>query len=91
MPRPKLNRHIEFTPKVNYFKPQGVPLRNLKITELSTEEIEAYRLRYIDNLDQKQAALQMKTSSSTYQRILCSANRKIAQALIKGQAIKIID
>jgi uncharacterized protein len=91
MPRPKLNRHIEFTPKITYFKPQGVPLSNLKVTELSTEEIEAYRLRYINNLDQKQIAIKMKTSSSTCQRILCSANHKIAQALIKGQAIKIID
>ena len=90
MPRPRLFRRVKFNPKVKYFKPQGVPLNNLEIIELSAEEIESYRLRHIKNLDQIQAAEQMNTSASTYQRILYSANRKIADALINGKAIKII-
>jgi predicted DNA-binding protein (UPF0251 family) len=90
MPRPKLNRNISFNPKVRYFKPQGVPMRNIEIVELLNEEIEAYRLRYIHNLDQKSAAKKMDISTSTYQRIIDLAYKKIADALINGKAIKIV-
>lgn len=83
-------KNIKFEPNVVYFKPQGVPVRNLKIVEVSMEEIEAYRLRHIDKLEQIQGSKKMKTSTSTYQRILYSAYEKIADALINGKAIKII-
>jgi len=65
-------------------------MRNLKIVELDLEEIESFRLRHIDDLEQKEAADKMHTSQSTYQRILYSAYKKIADALINGKAIKII-
>ncbi len=65
-------------------------MRFLEIVELTNEEIEAYRLRHINNLEQKAAAKKMHTSQSTYQRILYSAYEKIADALINGKAIKII-
>jgi len=90
MPRPRLCRKIGFDPMVTFFKPQGVPLRFLEIIELSIEEIEAYRLRYIKDMEQHDAAEKMQTSQSTYQRILHSANKKIADALINGKAIKIV-
>jgi len=90
MPRPRLRRKIMFNPKVMYFKPQGIPMRFLEIVELTTEEMEAYRLRHINDLDQREAAEKMHTSQSTYQRILYSAYKKIADALINGKAIKII-
>jgi len=90
MSRPRLCRKIEFNPEVTYFKPQGIPMRNLEIVKLTIEEIESYRLRHLNNLDQKEAAVKMHTSASTYQRILYSAYKKIADALIKGKAIKII-
>ncbi len=90
MPRPKLSRRTKFNPEVTYFKPQGVPMRNLEVIELTIEEMESYRLRHLNNLDQKEAALKMHTSPSTYQRIIYSAYKKIAEALIRGKAIKII-
>ena len=90
MPRPRLCRKIEFNPNITYFKPQGVPMRELEIVELTAEEIEAYRLRHINDMEQQEAADKMHTSQSTYQRILYSAYKKIADALIKGKAIKII-
>ena len=90
MARPKLCRKIVFDPKVTYFKPQGVPLRDLQIMELTGEEVEAFRLRHIKNFEQQTAAKKMCTSQSTYQRILYSAYQKIAEALINGKAIKII-
>ena len=90
MSRPRLCRRINFNPSVSYFKPQGVPLRNLEVVELTIEEIEAYRLIHLKNLDQQEAAEEMHTSTSTYQRILYSANKKIADALVNGKVIKII-
>jgi len=65
-------------------------MRSLEIIELTTEELEAYRLRFINNLDQQAAADMMDTSCSTYQRIIYSACKKIADALTKGKAIKIV-
>jgi len=91
MTRPRLCRKIRFNPSITYFKPQGVPLRELEIVELSIEEMEAYRLRHINDLQQEAAAKKMNTSQSTYQRILYSAYKKIADALINGKAIKISD
>lgn len=92
MPRPRrcLCPKIKFKPSIFYFKPQGIPMRNLQDVELSLEEIESYRLRYIDSLEQQEAADKMHTSQSTYQRMLYSAHKKIADALINGKAIKII-
>lgn len=89
MVRPRLCRRIKFNPKITYFKPQGVPMRFLEVIELTTEEAEALRLRNIKDLEQKDAAKKMKTSQSTFQRILSSAYRKVTKALIEGKAIKI--
>lgn len=83
-------RRVRFNPNVTYFKPQGVPLRMLDVVELTTEEMEAFRLRHLQDLDQQQAAEKMETSTSTYQRILYSASEKIADALVNGKAIKIV-
>ena len=92
MPRPRncFCKGIKFVPDVIYFKPHGVPMRDLEIVELSLEEIEAFRLRHAENKDQQEAAEKMKASTSTYQRILYSASAKIADALTTGKAIKII-
>lgn len=87
MPRPRLCRRVRFNPEITFFKPQGIPLRNLEIVELTLEEMEAYRWRHVNNLEQKEAAKKMNTSASTYQRILYSAYEKIADALINGKAI----
>jgi len=90
MPRPRLYRRIRFNPNITYFKPQGVPMRFLDMVELTTEEVEALRLKNKEDLDQAEAAKMMKTSCSTFQRILTSAYKKITEALIEGKAIKII-
>jgi len=90
MPRPRLCRRIQFDPNITYFKPQGVPMRELEIVELTTEEVEALRLRNMKDLEQEEAAEKMNTSQSTFQRILSSAYKKITEALIEGKAIKII-
>lgn len=91
MPRPRRCRYIGFNPYATYFKPQGIPLRQLEVVELTLEEIEAVRLKNLEGLDQETSAQRMQTSQSTLQRILASANRKIADALINGKAIAIAE
>ncbi|MEA3293015.1 MAG: DUF134 domain-containing protein [Patescibacteria group bacterium] len=89
MPRPRLKRRIAFRPNVVYFKPQGAPMRFLRVVELTIEEIEAIRLKNIKRLNQIECAKKMKTSQSTFQRLLDCAYKKISIALIEGKAIKI--
>ncbi len=88
--RPSLNRLIAFDPKVYYFKPRGIPMRELEEIELTVEEAECLRLKNIEKLDQNECAKEMRTSQTTFQRILSSAYIKISDAIINGKAIKII-
>ena len=90
MPRPRLCRRIRFQPTATYFKPQGIPMRQLEVIELTAEEAEALRLKNIKGLEQMKAAKIMNTSQSTFQRILASAYKKITIAIIEGKAIRII-
>lgn len=64
-------------------------MRLLDEVFLTMEEMEAVRLKDFEGLEQIQAAEKMKTSQSTFQRILVSARRKIAVALVEGKALKI--
>lgn len=89
MPRPKIPRCVRFNPDVVYFKPQGIPLRMLEEVVLRADELEALKLYNVDGLEQTKAAQEMKISQPTFARILGSANKKVAQAIIKGKAIKI--
>jgi len=87
--RPKIKRCLRFKPNVIYFKPQGVPLPQLGQVILLADELEALKLYEVDELAQKQAAENMKISQPTFARILDSAIKKVALAIIKGMAIKI--
>jgi uncharacterized protein len=89
MSRPVKCRKVAFNPEIIYFKPAGIPLRELDEVELTIEELEALRLKDIEGLEQEQGAEQMNISRSTFQRILCSARRKTAEALLQGKAIRI--
>ncbi|MBU1167724.1 DUF134 domain-containing protein [Patescibacteria group bacterium] len=89
MTRPSLQRRLGQSPQVTFYKPQGVPLRSLEFVDISHEEWEALRLKNVKGLDQTQAAEKMKTSQSTFQRILSEAYRKISEALVNGKAIRI--
>ena len=89
MARPIKPRRVLFDPDVVYFKPRAVPLSLLDEVELGIDELEALRLCDHKNLEQTEAAKKMKISQSTLQRILTSARKKVAEALIIGKAIKI--
>jgi predicted DNA-binding protein (UPF0251 family)/predicted Fe-Mo cluster-binding NifX family protein len=89
MPRPIKCRCVAFLPGITYFKPAGIPLRELEENLITIDEIEAIRLKDIEDLEQKDGATKMDISRATFQRILESARKKIADALLNGKAIKI--
>lgn len=89
MPRPKIKRRLFFSPDVYYFKPRGIPMRQLEEIILLPDEVEAIKLHEVDGLDQTSAAKKMNVSQPTFARIIDAANKKIAEAIIKGKAIRI--
>lgn len=89
MPRPPCCRRIRQEPPCAVFKPAGVPARLLEEVVLTLDEFEALRLADLEGLYQEEAAASMNVSRQTFGRIVDSARRKTAQALIKGQALRI--
>jgi len=61
----------------------------LEVVTLSMEEAEALRLKNVVGLSQIEAAKEMKTSQSTFARLLSVANKKVSKAIIEGTAIEI--
>lgn len=64
-------------------------MHQLEEVVLTKEEMETVKLKDFDGLDQIEAGGKMNTSQSTFQRILSSARKKIAQAMVEGKALKI--
>lgn len=77
------------TPRTDYFKPAGVPLRELEESVLELEEFEALRLIDVKGLSQQEAGQHMGVSQSTLSRTLDSARTKLAAAVVQGKAIRI--
>ena len=89
MVRPLNCRRIGQLPGSSYFKPRGVPLSALEEVVLTVDELEAIRLADLEALHQEDAARRMSVSRQTFGRIIDSARRKVAEALVKGKALKI--
>lgn len=89
MPRPRKCRRVENLPGTTYFKPAGIPMSILEDVHLTVDEVEALRLKEIEELDQETGAERMGISRPTFQRILASARKKTADAVLNGKAIRI--
>ena len=61
----------------------------LELVTLTFDEIEALRLGDLEGLYQEQAAEKMNVSRQTFGRIIDSAHKKIADALVNGKALSI--
>ena len=88
MPRPWRQRRVHISPEATHFKPQGIPLANLESITLHFDELEAVRLVDFAEMEQTAAAKKMAVPTTTFQRTLYSARKKIAEALIYGKAIE---
>ncbi len=89
MSRPRLCRRVGFQPHVTYFKPAGIRMINLEESVLTVDEFEAVRLKDLLGLEQEEAAKKMNISQPTFHRLVLSARKKIADAIVNGKAIRI--
>ncbi len=89
MARPPKCRLVGREPSVTYFKPRGIPLRDLDEVTLTVEGLEALRLSEIEGLDQDTAAVRMGISRQTFGRILAEARRTVALAVVEGLGLRI--
>jgi len=87
--RPHVCRAVDFDPEILHFKPAGVPTSMLEQISLSLDELEALRLADVEGLYHSLAAERMQISRQTFGRIIASARRKVATALIEGKELLI--
>ena len=89
MPRPCKRRRVRGRPNSSYFKPAGIRKVDLEESVLASDEFEAVRLKDLLELDQTKCAEKMNISQPTFHRLVLSARKKIADAIVNGKAIKI--
>jgi len=89
MPRPRIMRKVWLHPNVTYFKPAGIRMIHLEEIILTVDEFEAIRLKDYDGMDQTGAAKKMGISQPTFQRLIESARKNVADAIVNGKAIRI--
>jgi len=89
MPRPHKCRRICFAPDFSYFKPAGIPGKDLEEIILTLDELEAIRLADKGGLYQEDAARRMDISRQTFGNIITAAHAKVADCLINGKILKI--
>ena len=89
MVRPRKRRCIRAMPVSTFYKPQGIPLHELKGLTLSLEGFEAMRLVDGEGVKREKAAEMLGVSPSTLCRILAEARGTIARALANGWALRI--
>ena len=76
-------------PRASFFKPAGVPARVLEQVDLTVDELEALRLTDVEQLSHEEAAGRLGVSRQTVGRVVDSAHRKVADALVNGKALAI--
>jgi len=93
MPRPVKWRRVEYIPENRSFVPRPMEkcacFEGIQEVQLKIEELEAMRLKDIEELNQEECALRMQISRQTFQNILDGARKKVVTALIENKAIKI--
>lgn len=87
MARPQKSRIVACDPGASYFKPRGVPLREIEEVRLTIDQMEAIRLADLEGLSQEEAGRKMGVSRATFGRIVQRARRTVAEALAHGKAI----
>ncbi|NNL75498.1 MAG: DUF134 domain-containing protein [Desulfobacterales bacterium] len=89
MVRPLKDRMVAFNPEINYFKPRGIPIFELKEVRLTVDQREALRLSDLLGKSHEEAGRLMGVSRATFGRIIQRARKTVADALINGKAINV--
>lgn len=86
--RPVKLRIVRKEPGTRQFSPRG-RIGRPGYRELKYEEIEAIRLSDYMGLNQRRAAEFMRISQQTFSRVLRNGRKRLAEALINGEIIKV--
>jgi predicted DNA-binding protein (UPF0251 family) len=86
--RPVKARTVRKEPDTRQFSPRGRRGRP-GYRVLKFEELEAIRLADLVGLNQRAAAANMSISQQTFSRVLRSGRKSLAEALIRGEIIRI--
>lgn len=91
MPRPRKWRNVCCLPESNLFGPLSDirDLINCRIIIMTVEEYETIRLIDFEGLMQEECADRMNVARTTVQRIYNDARKKLAEALVNGNVLKI--
>ena len=89
MARPKKERVICSTPRHRHFAP--IPQDPMETILLEADEYEVLRLHDLEHLSQSEVAAQMLVSRPTVTMLLNSAHEKLADTLVNGKQLKIVD
>jgi predicted DNA-binding protein (UPF0251 family) len=89
MPRRKQFRKVSKEPLISIFKPAGIPAKDLDEMFISVDEFEAVRLADFEGMNQREASDVMHVSQPTFNRILTSARKKIAETIVRGIVLRI--
>ncbi|MEO1937343.1 MAG: DUF134 domain-containing protein [Sulfurimonas sp.] len=87
--RKKIERNIGADHSGVCFKPCGIRRKELKKVYLLEDEMEALRLADFEGLYQQECADKMGISRTTFSRLIESARKKTADALLHTKALNI--
>ena len=88
-PRKVVRRNIDADHSGICFKPCGIKRVKLERVELFEDEMEAIRLADFEGLYQQECADKMGISRTTFSRLIESARKKTADALLHTKALRI--
>lgn len=89
--RPEKKRRVELMPEYTGFAPEGICCSCRWRVALTTDELEVLRLLDLEGLDQKEAAERLGVARTTVANIARSAHRKVADALVNGKRLEIVE
>ena len=87
--RPKKTRWVKCLQGERCFRPLCKAGKELEGVTLSLDEFEAMRLACLEGLKQEDAAKHLRISRPTFSRIITSACKKLADALVNIKSIKV--
>jgi len=71
------------------FKPCGIQTKELQRIIIYEDEIEAIKLADLQSLYQEEASKEMQISRPTFSRLIESARKKVADAIINSKVLEI--
>ncbi len=87
--RKRKNRNIDVDHSNLSFKLRGLRKDSLKVVIIYEDEIEAIRLADFESLYQQECANMMEISRTTFSRLVESARKKIADALLNKKVLTV--